>query len=46
MTNDGFKCKDCIMFERSGKFTYCLAMDLYTEVKEDSEVCDDFITKF
>ena len=45
--NDGgFHCKDCLMFEKSGGFTYCLAMDLYTGVKGDSEVCDDFITKY
>lgn len=41
-----FRCKDCLMFEKSGSFTYCLAMDLYTGISGDSEVCDDFITKY
>jgi len=32
------------MFEHDG-FPYCLAQDLYTEVKADDEICDEFISK-
>jgi len=39
-----FHCKDCVMFEYDG-FPYCLEQDLYTEVKADDEICDNFITR-
>lgn len=36
-------CKDCMLFERSETFNFCLAKDLYTEANDYDDICDDFI---
>jgi len=39
-----FHCEGCVMFGYDG-FPYCLAKDMYTEVKAKDEICDEFISK-
>lgn len=43
MEKTEYKCKDCIWFEYSGKYTFCVNKDLYTDAGEEDTVCGDFI---